>query len=120
VAALLVLGAGLAVPVSAQVSEGHPPSSSLEGTQEQQSDPERLPSWAEPRSPERGRPPAAPKRGRGGPGNSGSVATNGFNKPEPGSVPLGGAEWLAGAGAAYAIRRLLQDGGEEGGDDEPA
>ena len=31
----------------------------------------------------------------------------------PNQVPLGGAEWLAAAGAAYALKRLRKDGGDE-------
>lgn len=38
--------------------------------------------------------------------------------PSPPQVPLGGAEWLAAAGAAYALNRLRDDGSEETDDEE--
>ncbi|MFB6278589.1 MAG: hypothetical protein ABEK75_03715 [Salinibacter sp.] len=36
----------------------------------------------------------------------------------PAQAPLGGVEWLAAAGAAYALNRLRKEGSEE--DDEEA
>jgi hypothetical protein len=36
---------------------------------------------------------------------------------EPNQVPLGGAEWLAAAGAAYAMNRLRNEG-EDDEDDQ--
>jgi hypothetical protein len=79
-----------------------------------------LPGWAQP---DRGAKPT-PERPGSRPTGPGDATTNDPPLPDPGDgtepVPLGGAEWLAGAGAAYAIRRLLQDDGEEDGDDEPA
>lgn len=36
---------------------------------------------------------------------------------DPDQVPLGGTEWLAAAGAAYALNRLHKGGGEESEDD---
>lgn len=36
---------------------------------------------------------------------------------DPSQVPLGGAEWVAAAGAAYALNRVRKDA-SEGGDDE--
>jgi hypothetical protein len=37
---------------------------------------------------------------------------------DPDNVPLGGAEWLAAAGAAYAVRRLQKRGIAESEDDD--
>jgi hypothetical protein len=103
VAALIVLGAGLmAAPVAqAQTSfpRHNPPpeeSSPYRG-QDRGSDLERLPSWAEPQ---------APERKRREPNGQGSIATNGFNPPEPPPVPLGGLEWLLAAGLGYGAYRL--------------
>lgn len=47
-----------------------------------------------------------------------SAQTNDPEPPgdEPPQVPLGGAEWLAAAGAAYAIRRLRQEKAEDTGE----
>jgi hypothetical protein len=36
----------------------------------------------------------------------------------PAQAPLGGAEWLAAAGAAYALNRLRKEGSEEADDEE--
>lgn len=119
VAALLVLGTGLMEAPAAQAQFSEEPSLEkepfLEKTQERRSDLERLPSWAEPSPPERGRPSIAPERPRGGPSGPGSVATNDFNPGEPGSVPLGGLEWLLAAGAGYAVWKLGLTGEEDEG-----
>jgi hypothetical protein len=46
-----------------------------------------------------------------------SAQTNNPGTPtNPNQVPLGGAEWLAAAGAAYALNRLRKEGDDE--DDE--
>ena len=52
----------------------------------------------------------------GGTQTPGQAQTNsGPNTPSaPNQVPLGGAEWLAAAGAAYALNRLRKDGNGEG------
>ncbi len=75
-----------------------------------------LPSAAEP-----ARPPSwlgQPPTGANTPG--GTAQTN--NAPDtpgnPNQVPLGGAEWLAAAGAAYALNRLRKDGDDEDDDGE--
>jgi hypothetical protein len=46
--------------------------------------------------------------------------TNDRDVPSPPEVPVGGAEWLAAAGAAYALNRLRkdEDGEDEESDDE--
>jgi hypothetical protein len=47
-------------------------------------------------------------------GQSSSGATSNPGTPsDPSQVPLGGAEWLAAAGAAYALNRLRKEEGEE-------
>jgi hypothetical protein len=44
----------------------------------------------------------------------GEVQTNTPGTPDnPDQVPLGGAEWLAAAGAAYALNRLREEDGDE-------
>jgi hypothetical protein len=43
--------------------------------------------------------------------------TNDRDVPSPPEVPVGGAEWLAAAGAAYALNRLRKHEGD-GPDDE--
>ncbi|PSQ73384.1 MAG: hypothetical protein BRD39_04340, partial [Bacteroidetes bacterium QH_9_64_21] len=55
-----------------------------------------------------------------GPSSTGPGSASGPGTPEdPNQVPLGGAEWLAAAGAAYALNRLREEDGdeEESGDD---
>jgi hypothetical protein len=70
-----------------------------------------LPSYAEPSSPPSslGQPPG------GATSPSGQAQTN--NNPgtptSPDQVPLGGAEYLAAAGAAYALNRLRKNGDDE-------
>jgi hypothetical protein len=58
----------------------------------------------------------------GGTQTPGQAQTNsGPNTPsDPNQTPLGGAEWLAAAGAAYALNRLRkdEDGEDEESDDE--
>ena len=52
---------------------------------------------------------------------SSTAQTNGPGTPtssDPSQTPLGGAEWLAAAGAAYALNRLRDDESDE--DDEDA
>lgn len=45
---------------------------------------------------------------------SGASASSGPGTPgDPNQVPLGGAEWLAAAGAAYALNRLRKEGGAD-------
>ena len=59
-----------------------------------------------------------PSGGANTPG--GTAQTNNPGTPDdPNQVPLGGAEWLAAAGAAYALNRLREEDGdeEEFGDD---
>jgi hypothetical protein len=52
-------------------------------------------------------------------GTGHSSASDPGTPEEPPQVPLGGAEWLAAAGAAYALNRLREEDGdeEESGDD---
>ena len=72
-----------------------------------------LPSYAEPSAP-----PAigSPSGGADIPGQA--QANDGPGMPsDPNQVPLGGAEWLAAAGAAYALNRLRKREGD-GPDDE--
>ncbi len=46
--------------------------------------------------------------------SQGGAETNNPGTPDnPDQVPLGGAEWLAAAGAAYALNRLREDGEDE-------
>ncbi|PSQ89442.1 MAG: hypothetical protein BRD30_05670 [Bacteroidetes bacterium QH_2_63_10] len=44
--------------------------------------------------------------------------TNDREVPPPPEVPLGGAEWLAAVGAAYALNRLRRDGSDD--EEEPS
>ena len=69
-----------------------------------------LPSFAEP-----SRPSSSFGQRPGGSNTPGGTAqTNDPGTPtEPTQTPLGGAEWLAAAGAAYAINRLRRSQGEE-------
>jgi hypothetical protein len=46
--------------------------------------------------------------------------TNDREVPPPPGVPLGGAEWLAAAGAAYALNRLRRDGSDDEGEPSEA
>jgi hypothetical protein len=107
VAALIVLGAGLITAPVAQAQTSFPrhnPSpeeSSPYRGQDRGSDLERLPSWAEPQ---------APERERREPNGQGRTATNGVNPGEPGTVPLGGLEWLLAAGLGYGVYRLRGQG----------
>jgi hypothetical protein len=39
--------------------------------------------------------------------------TNDRDVPPPPEVPLGGTEWLAAAGAAYALNRLRKENGDD-------
>jgi hypothetical protein len=75
-----------------------------------------LPSSAEP-----SRPSSSFGQRPGGSNTPGGTAQT--NDPgTPGDptqdVPLGGAEWLAAAGAAYAIKRLREEGAEDEEEDE--
>lgn len=75
-----------------------------------------LPSYAQP-----SRPSSSFGQSRGGTSASdGRMQTN--NGPgvpsDPNQVPLGGAEWLAAAGAAYALNRLRdEESDEDSGED---
>jgi hypothetical protein len=92
-----------APPSGQQAQRSRPQSSSPAGS--------GVPSWAESASPPsykqsprgRSRPQSAPAPGPG---------------DDPDNVPLGGAEWLAAAGAAYAVRRLQKRGIAESEDDD--
>ena len=71
----------------------------------------RLPSYAQPSNPPSsfGQPP-------GGNSSSGQAQTSSSAPGTPGQpaqAPLGGAEWLAAAGAAYALNRLRKNGDDE-------
>ena len=49
----------------------------------------------------------------------GTAQTSGPGTPDdPNQVPLGGAEWLAAAGAAYALNRLRDDESDEDDDED--
>ena len=86
---------------SAPARTGHTPRSDPAGT--------KLPAYAEPSAPPAYGP--APS-GTGTPGqaqsNSGPLMPT-----NPDQVPLGGTEWLAAAGAAYALNRLRNEEVEE-------
>jgi hypothetical protein len=47
-----------------------------------------------------------------------SANTNDRDVPSPPEVPLGGAEWLAAAGAAYALNRLRKQKENRSEDEE--
>jgi len=64
----------------------------------------RLPSYAEPSSPPSFSQP--PSSGAGAPGGSAQTNSGPGMPGDRNQVPLGGAEWLAAAGAAYALNRL--------------
>lgn len=70
----------------------------------------RPPSWAESKAP-----PASHGRKSGGTPRTNSAP--GLPGDDPSNVPLGGAEWLAAAGAAYAVRRL-QKGATDSEDED--
>ncbi|PSQ89987.1 MAG: hypothetical protein BRD30_05210 [Bacteroidetes bacterium QH_2_63_10] len=80
-----------------------------------------VPSYARPSDPSSsfGQPPS----GSNAPGGN-AQASSGPGMPDgdggPNQVPLGGAEWLAAAGAAYALNRLRKEGNgeDEESDDE--
>jgi hypothetical protein len=61
-----------------------------------------------------GTPPAGRETG---PRGSPRTSAPGMENP-PAQAPLGGAEWLAAAGAAYALNRLRKEGSEEADDEE--
>lgn len=66
-------------------------------------------------------PPSSLGRPPGGAAPSGGPAqtNDGPNMPSnPPQAPLGGAEWLAAAGAAYALNRLRKEDSEEAADEE--
>jgi hypothetical protein len=46
-------------------------------------------------------------------GRGGAETNNPGTPDNPDQVPLGGAEWLAAAGAAYALNRLREEDGDE-------
>ena len=72
-----------------------------------------VPDYAEPAPPS---PQGSRSGGARSPGTS--AQTNDPGTPtEPTQTPLGGAEWLAAAGAAYAIRRLRRSQGEQDEDE---
>jgi len=73
--------------------EGGAPSSLPPGT--------GVPSWAEPDL-------SPPSYEQTSPGGYRPKAAPGVPEDDPNNVPFGGAEWLAAAGAAYAVRRLSQ------------
>jgi len=75
-----------------------------------------VPDYAEPSSPSssHGQSPS----GTRGPGTN--AQTNQAPGPPSGpsqEVPLGGAEWLAAAGAAYALNRLRKETGDDAEDE---
>ncbi len=74
-----------------------------------------LPSATRPADPPAiGTPPAGRETG---PRGSPRTSAPGMENP-PAQAPLGGAEWLAAAGAAYALNRLRKEGSEEADDEE--
>jgi len=74
-----------------------------------------LPSYAEPSSPPSSF--GAPPSGATSPGRA--QTNDAPNMPSnPDQVPLGGAEYLAAAGAAYALNRLRKQNGEDDEDEE--
>ena len=107
-------------PVRAQPNDRRPapsaqaPTSSTQDQRGVRAPGTDLPSAAEP-----ARPPSSfgqPSAGSNPPGGTAQMNT-GPDLPDeddgPNQVPLGGAEWLAAAGAAYALKRLRKDGGGE-------
>ena len=76
-----------------------------------------LPSYAQPSNPSSsfGQPPG----GSNAPGGNAQTNSNAPGTPDPvNQVPLGGAEWLAAAGAAYALNRLRRQSGDSEEKDE--
>lgn len=76
----------------------------------------RLPSYAQPSNPPSpfSQPPS--EKASGGQAQTNSDAPS--MPATPSQVPLGGAEWLAAAGAAYALNRLRKKNGEDDEDEE--
>ena len=104
-------------PVRAQPNDRRPAPSaqaSAPSTQDQRG--VRAPGTDLPSAAEPARPPSSfdqPPASSNPPGGT-AQSNNAPGTPQkPSQTPLGGAEWLAAAGAAYALKRLRKDGGDE-------
>ena len=104
-------------PVQAQPDDRRPAPSAqapVPSTQDQRS--VRVPGTDLPSAAEPARPPSSlgqPPAGSNAPGGM-AQSNNAPSTPQaPAQAPLGGAEWLAAAGAAYALNRLRKDGDDE-------
>jgi len=76
-----------------------------------------LPSYAQPSNPSSSFGP--PPSGSNAPGGQAQTNSDAPGMPSPAEqVPLGGAEWLAAAGAAYALNRLRKQNGADDEDEE--
>ena len=65
-----------------------------------------------------GQSPGSPGAPRGTQTPGGAQTNNDPGTPsDPNQVPLGGAEWLAAAGAAYALNRLRKETGDDAEDE---
>ena len=107
-------------PVRAQPNDRRPAPSaqaSAPSTQDQRG--VRAPGTDLPSAAKPARPPSSFDQPPAGSNPSGGTAQINTGPGLPGDndgpnqVPLGSAEWLAAAGAAYALRRLRKDGGDE-------
>ena len=107
VAGLFLLAAG---PAQAQAPERAPAQEHRSPSQTGNPAGTGVPGYAEPADPPSSFGP--PSTGANTPG--GMAQTNAPGTPsDPNQVPLGGAEWLAAAGAAYALNRLRDDESDE-------
>lgn len=76
-----------------------------------------LPSYAQPSNPPSSFGP--PPSGSNAPGGNAQTSSPAPGTPtQPNQVPLGGAEYLAAAGAAYALNRLRKNGDDEDEEDD--
>jgi hypothetical protein len=109
-------------PVQAQPENRRPASSAqmhIPSTQNQRE--VRIPGTDLPSAAEPACPPSSLGRPSSGTSPSGGRAQMNDGPSMPGGptqAPLGGAEWLAAAGAAYALNRLRTEGSEEDDDEE--
>jgi len=106
-AGLLLLTVG---PAQAQAPERAPAQEHRSPSQTGNPAGTGVPGYAEPADPPSSF--GSPSTGATTPG--GMAQTNAPGTPnDPSQVPLGGAEWLAAAGAAYAIKRLRDEEEDE-------